>query len=449
MITKVRGVHDVLPGEVPVWRLLEEGARLVFSRYGYQELRTPIFEKTELFARAVGATSDIIEKEMYTFPDRGNDSLSLRPEGTAAVVRAFIENKLHHQCPWAVYYMGPMFRYERPQKGRYRQFHQIGCELFGAEGPLADAEMMAMALRFLHSLGVEQTLTLEINSLGCAECRAPYRAQLLTFLEANSQHLCAHCHQRLQRNPLRVLDCKGETCRSVARQAPAMKDYLCVACDAHFSGVTHYLTDLQLPFEINPQMVRGLDYYNRTAFEITTTALGAQNAVAAGGRYDGLVAELTDAHHKPAAPEEKESSEAVTKRKGVPAIGFAMGMERLVLLLQTSRVPVSRPPLYLVVVGEEVRSMAMVLAEQLRDAGLSVTSDLLGGSMKSQMKRANRSQARFTLIIGEQEVVQRCIIVKDMSRGEQQTFSWDEAATKLCHLLKAPFLMQESPPQGG
>lgn len=419
MIKTVRGVRDILPEEMPVWRFLEETARLVFSRYGYQELRTPIFEKSALFSRAVGDTSDIVEKEMYTFSDRGGDSLSLRPEGTAAVVRAFLENSLQRQLPWAVYYMGPMFRYERPQKGRYRQFHQIGCELFGAEGPLADAEMMAMVLRFLRTIQVEGSLTLEINSLGCPACRTPYRAQLLLFLEARQGELCDNCRQRLQRNPLRVLDCKVAGCRVVARQAPFMKDHLCLPCAEHFQGVTDHLTRLDLPFEINPQMVRGLDYYHRTAFEVTTTALGSQNAVAAGGRYDGLVAQL-----------------AGSPKQAVPAIGFAMGMERLALLLERDRMPLVRPPLYLMAVGEEAQGMAMVLVERLRDADLSVTLDPLGGSLKSQMKRADRFRVEFALILGGREVEEKCILAKKMSDGTQEVIPWDEMATRLSLLLQ-------------
>ena len=416
MITTVRGVRDILPEEMPAWLLLESAARRVFSQYGYQELRTPIFEKTELFARAIGETTDIIEKEMYTFPDRGGDSLTLRPEGTAAVVRAFLENGLYRQLPWAVFYMGPMFRYERPQKGRYRQFHQIGCELFGAEGPLADAEMMAMVLRYLRSLGLDDTLTLEINSLGCAECRMPYRAQLLLFLRAHTEGLCDNCRQRLERNPLRILDCKRENCRTIASSSPFMKDHLCSPCAVHFQGLTSHLTDLNRPFIINPLMVRGLDYYNRTAFEVTTTALGAQNAVVAGGRYDGLVAELG-------------------AKPNVPAIGFAMGMERLALLLNTVVPPSSRPAFYLIAVGDESRGMAVRLAERLRDAGFSLTLDGMGGSMKSQMKRADRSNARFVLILGEREMAQACIIAKRMLDGEQTILPWQGLESPLNALL--------------
>ncbi|MEO5364361.1 MAG: histidine--tRNA ligase [Magnetococcus sp. DMHC-8] len=415
MITTVRGVRDILPAEVPGWRLLEETARQVFAAYGYQEVRTPIFEKTELFARAVGATSDIVEKEMYTFADRGGDSLSLRPEGTAAVVRAFIENNLQRVLPWAVYYMGPMFRYERPQKGRYRQFHQLGCELFGAEGPLADAEMMAMVLRLLRRLGVADSLTLEINSLGCTACRGPYRARLFAVLQEQEALLCDHCRQRLPRNPLRTLDCKVEGCRAVARQAPVMKDHLCGACGDHFQGLTGLLTDLCLPFVVNPLMVRGLDYYNRTAFEVTTTALGSQNAVAAGGRYDGLVAEMGGA--------------------AVPAIGFAMGMERLALLLGGDRRDLTRPACYLVAVGAAAARQGLVLAEQWRDAGVAVVVDGLGGAMKSQLRRADRAGARLVLILGERELAERSVLLKDMVDGGQTPLAWDEVGRRLSTLI--------------
>lgn len=416
MIQTVRGVRDILPEETGVWQFLEDAARQVFTQYGYQEIRTPIFEKTELFERAVGTSSDIVEKEMYTFADRGGDAITLRPEGTAAVVRALIEHSLYRQLPWPVYYMGPMFRYERPQKGRYRQFHQIGCELFGAAGPRADAEMMLMVLRLLRSIGLEKTLTLELNSLGCPTCRTPYRAQLLTFLHAHRDRVCPNCLQRMERNPLRVLDCKEASCRSVARQAPCMPDHLCSACADHWTVLTEHLTRLQVPFTRNPWMVRGLDYYNRTTFEVTTTALGAQNAVAAGGRYDGLVSAMGG--------------------KETPAIGFAMGVERLVMLMEATRAPVVRPPLYLAAIGAEAERAGMALIETLRDDGLSVILDRLGGSMKSQLKRAHRSQARFTLILGDQEVAERTLLVKQMDDGKQHLLTGDHVAAQLRALLK-------------
>jgi histidyl-tRNA synthetase len=400
-ITTVRGVHDILNQETPTWQYLEETARRVFAQYGYGEIRTPIFEKSELFARAVGATSDIVEKEMYTFADRGGDSLSLRPEGTASVVRAFINNSMHRTLPWRVYYMGPMFRYERPQKGRQRQFHQIGCELFGPEGPLADAELMAMVMAFFGEAGVAGNLVLEINSLGCGECRGPYREKLLTFLNDKKETLCENCQNRMERNPLRVLDCKNQTCGEVAKAAPHMPDHLCSVCSDHFDGLKSHLTMLKQPFVHNPLMVRGLDYYNRTAFEVTTDALGAQNAVAAGGRYDGLVDEMGG--------------------QSTPAIGFAMGLERLVLLLEQNRVVATTVTVYLVAVGDGAQGAGLYLAEQLRRAGLKVEMNLTQGSMKSQMKRAGKSEAPITAIIGESEVEAKSVVIKNMANGEQET----------------------------
>ncbi|MBF0160450.1 MAG: histidine--tRNA ligase, partial [Magnetococcales bacterium] len=310
----VRGVRDILPQESRRWQEVEAIARQVFAVYHYGEIRTPLFEKTQLFTRAVGETSDIVEKEMYTFLDRSGESISLRPEGTASVVRAFIEHGLQQNLPWRIYYMGPMFRYERPQKGRFRQFHQIGCELFGSSVPVADVEMMAMLMRFFNALGVSDRVQLELNSLGCPVCRPPFRYQLLTFLQQQQHDLCDLCQSRMERNPLRVLDCKQATCQSIVTTAPKMIDHLCNDCHEHFSGVMEYAQAIGLSFKLNPLMVRGLDYYTRTVFEVTTTALGSQNAVAAGGRYDGLVAEMGGG--------------------AIPAIGFAAGIERLVLLLE-------------------------------------------------------------------------------------------------------------------
>lgn len=389
-IQKIPGVQDILPGGSEVWQYLEEAARRVFSGYGYRELRTPLLEKTELFARAVGGSSDIVEKEMYSFIDRGDRPISLRPEGTAPVVRVFIENSLHRSLPWAVYYMGPMFRYERAQKGRQRQFHQIGCELFGADSPLADAEMLAMVMRFFREVGLAERLTLEINSLGCREvCRPPYQERLIGCLHDGREGLCGDCQRRLERNPLRVLDCKTPGCREIAQAAPHMKDHLCDGCRDHFDGVTAQLDRLGVAHAVNPMMVRGLDYYNRTAFEVTTRELGSQNAVAAGGRYDGLVTEMGG-------------------REPVPAIGFAMGLERLALLVDGQRVAPPRCDLYLVAVGDGqdgAGRRGLALAERLRDAGFRVERNLRGGSLGSQMKRADRSGAPLAVIVDGAEPV--------------------------------------------
>lgn len=406
MIQTVRGVKDILPEESGHWQFLEATARRIFALYGYRELRTPIFEKTELFARAVGETSDIVEKEMYLFEDRGGESLCLRPEGTASVVRSFIENSLHRNLPWRIFYLGPMFRYERPQKGRFRQFHQIGCELFGPQGPMADAEMMALALRFFQEIGVSQAISLEINSLGCPACRGLYRERLTGYLESVRTTLCENCQRRMMRNPLRVLDCKEESGTDVLSQAPKMRDHLCSECEAHFAGLVAHLEALRLPYRINPLMVRGLDYYHRTAFEVVASGLGAQNAVAAGGRYDGLVAEMGGV--------------------ATSAVGFAMGMERLLLLLEDERVGVAKPDVFLVVVGAEAEVAAMGVAEGLRAAGLAVEMSVMGGGMKIQMKRAGRSLAPIAVIMGEVEARDGLVTVKDMHTGDQVTLAMEQ-----------------------
>ncbi|MBF0414394.1 MAG: histidine--tRNA ligase [Magnetococcales bacterium] len=416
MIQTVRGVHDLLPGETTLWQFLESEALSIFRRYGFEEIRTPLFEKTELFARAVGATTDIVEKEMYTFADRGGDSLSLRPEGTASVVRAFVQQSMHRHLPWKVWYRGPMFRYERPQKGRQRQFHQIGCELFGPEGPLADAELMAMAMHYLTGIGLKDVLVLEINSLGCLTCRAPYRDLLIAALRTSAAHLCDDCRNRLERNPLRVLDCKRESCRATITRAPIMLDHLCPGCHTHFASLKDHLAGLGIAHQVNPLMVRGLDYYNRTAFEITAVGLGAQNAVAAGGRYDGLVAQMGGT--------------------ATPAIGFAMGLERLALLLDGENRHTLPMDIYLVTLGDAAEQASLKLADTLRKAGLSVELNLGGGSLKSQMKRAGRSQARYAVLIGDSELANNSVVVKDMLQSQQREIPIPETVNHMITLCR-------------
>ncbi|MBF0261332.1 MAG: histidine--tRNA ligase [Magnetococcales bacterium] len=400
MIQTVRGVRDIPPEESGRWSFLEERARRIFAQYGYRELRTPLFERVELFSRAVGEATDIVEKEMYVFADRGGESLCLRPEGTAAAVRSFIETSRHRTLPWRVFYMGPMFRYERPQKGRYRQFHQIGCELFGPEGPLADAEMMALVLRLLREIGIGAAVTLEINSLGCPTCRVPYREKLVAHLESARSKLCGNCQNRLERNPLRVLDCKEEDPALLAG-VPHMRDHLCDGCESHFQGLLTHLDRLELPYRLNPLMVRGLDYYHRTAFEAVAEGLGAQNAVAAGGRYDGLVAEMGGV--------------------ATPAIGFAMGMERLLMLMDEKLAPPAVADVYLVAVGDGVvEAGAARIAEGLREKGIAVELHLSGGGMKSQMKHAGRSRAPLAVIIGPDELAEGVATLKVMESGQQE-----------------------------
>jgi histidyl-tRNA synthetase len=403
MIQAVRGVRDILPEESGRWAMVEQMARQVFASYGYGEIRTPMFESVELFARAVGATTDIVEKEMYVFTDRNGDALALRPEGTASVVRAFIEHGLQQSLPWKIFYMGPMFRHERPQKGRFRQFHQIGCELFGAEGPLAEVEMLTMLMRLFNRLGLGERVTLEINSLGCPVCRPPFRDQLVAFLQQCTDQLCGLCLTRMERNPLRVLDCKRPECRHAVTTAPALVDHLCPDCATHFQTVRDHLSGVGVPFTVNPLMVRGLDYYTRTAFELTTTHLGAQNAVAAGGRYDNLVAEMGGT--------------------ATPAIGFALGLERLVLLLDelSPHVP-ARPECYIIPL-DGCDADGILLAEQLRDAGWQAGMSLQAGSLKTRLKRADRSGARLVLMLGERERTEQVVLVRDMTSGAQHTLS--------------------------
>ncbi|MEO5345144.1 MAG: histidine--tRNA ligase [Magnetococcus sp. YQC-9] len=416
MIQTVRGVRDIPPEESGRWAFLEEQARRIFAQYGYRELRTPLFERVELFSRAVGETTDIVEKEMYVFADRGGESLCLRPEGTASAVRSFIETSRHRSLPWRVFYLGPMFRYERPQKGRYRQFHQIGCELFGPEGPLADAEMMALVLRLLRAIGISQAVSLEINSLGCPVCRVPYREKLVNHLESVRERVCGNCQSRLARNPLRVLDCKEED-PSLLAGVPHMRDHLCAGCESHFQGLLTHLERLELPYRLNPLMVRGLDYYHRTAFEAVAGGLGAQNAVAAGGRYDGLVAEMGGV--------------------ATPAIGFAMGMERLLMLMDEQRVPPAMADLYLVAVGDgAVEAGAVRIAEGLREQGLAVEMHVSGGGMKSQMKHAGRSQAPLAVIIGQDEMAQGMATVKVMESGTQEQVLEADLAERIRTLLR-------------
>jgi len=392
-------MNDVLPGEVETWQFLEQSARDVFGLYGFSEIRTPIAEKTELFCRSIGEATDIVEKEMYTFNDKGENSLTLRPEGTAPVMRSFIQNRLHTLDPISkLYYMGPMFRYERPQKGRYRQFHQIGAEVVGIEDPKIDAQVLAMLHQYFVRIGIV-SVSLQINSLGCPECRPAYRQALISYLESRLSHLCAECQRRYLTNPLRVLDCKAAGCQAATVDAPAVIDHLCFPCSEHFSQVKGYLNSLNVPFVVNARMVRGLDYYVRTTFELVTDQLGAQNAVAAGGRYDGLVESL-------GGPE-------------LPGIGFAIGLERLVLMKGEQQIVPQQPQLFIASVGTEATDRAFVLMSQLQAAGVRVEMDYLGKSLKAQMRRANKLNATFTLILGEEELESGQAQLKNMSDSQQ------------------------------
>lgn len=410
-ITAIKGMNDILPGEIETWQFLESRAREVFGCFGFSEIRMPVVEKTELFCRSIGETTDIVEKEMYTFNDKSDHSLTLRPEGTAPVMRSFIQNKLHNLDPVSkLYYMGPMFRYERPQKGRYRQFHQIGAEVIGVEDPKIDAQVLAMLHRYFCEIGID-TVSLQVNSLGCPECRPAYRQQLIEYLEACQGSLCADCRRRYLTNPLRVLDCKAAGCQQATAAAPSMIDHLCEHCAVHFTEVKNHLSALQVPFEINPRMVRGLDYYVRTTFELVTDRLGAQNAVAAGGRYDGLVESLGG--------------------PALPGIGFAIGVERLVLMKGEDRVPPAAPDIFLAALGEAAADQAFVLMSRLQCSGIRAEMDYQGKSLKAQMRRANKLAARFTLILGDAELQSGRAQLKRMADSSQQEVSLEALVEEL------------------
>jgi len=398
-ITAIKGMNDILPGTVETWQFLEQKAREVFGAYGYSEIRTPVVEKTELFCRSIGETTDIVEKEMYTFDDKSDNSLTLRPEGTAPVMRSFIQNRLHTLDPVSkLYYMGPMFRYERPQKGRYRQFHQIGAEVIGVEDAKIDAQVLAMLHHYACAIGIE-AVELQVNSLGCPECRPDYRKVLIGYLEERLDSLCSECQRRYKTNPLRVLDCKSAGCKEATADAPSVLDHLCTGCEEHFAQVLGHLQSLEIPYSVNARMVRGLDYYVRTTFELVTDQLGSQNAVAAGGRYDGLVESLGG--------------------PALPGIGFAIGLERLVLMKEASQAVAVRPDLFLAAMGDEATAQVFVLMSKLQRAGVRAEMDYMGKSLKAQMRRANKLNARFTLIIGEEELRTGNAELKDMDQSRQ------------------------------
>ena len=397
-ITAIKGFNDILPTESGRWQYIEQAARRVFELNGFSEIRVPVMEKTELFCRSIGDATDIVEKEMYTFTDKGDNSVTLRPEGTAGVMRAFIEHKLYAQDPVAkLYYLGPMFRYERPQKGRYRQFHQIGAEITGVNAPLADAQVLNMLVQFFREIGLDEP-SLQINSLGCPECRPAYRAALVAFLEQRLDRLCEDCKRRITTNPLRVLDCKVPECIEATVGAPSVLDHLCGGCADHFASVKHYLDSTNTPYNINPRMVRGLDYYTRTTFELVTGLLGSQSAVAAGGRYDGLISQLGG--------------------PAIPGIGFAIGFERVALLLGDKDFS-RQPDLFMATMGEGERDFAFRLMHELLGAGMRVEMDYEGKSLKSQMRRADKLGARYSVVIGENEVATGKASFKRMKDGEQ------------------------------
>jgi len=401
--TAIKGFKDILPEQAPLWRRLEIAARDVARRYNFQELRPPVAEKTEIFARGIGQATDIVEKEMYTFVDKGGDKITLRPEATAGLVRAVLEHHLADGGRTArLFCLGPMFRYERPQKGRLRQFHQLDVEVFGDPGPEVDAELLGWLTAFLSEIGLGD-LSINLNSLGCAQCRPAYREKLVEFFIERQSGLCPDCQRRLELNPLRIIDCKNEKCRQLVEGAPRMLDHLCQDCADHFDSLKKLLDLMNLKYEINPNLVRGLDYYTRTAFEVISGDLGAQSAVAGGGRYDGLCRQLGG--------------------DDIPGIGFAVGLERLVMLLEAKEsAPEPGPDYYLALLHESARHTAFKLAENLRSQGLRVAADWQPGSLKSRLKRADKSGAARVIMLGQDELTQKEATVRDLKSHEQTGF---------------------------
>jgi len=399
--TALKGMKDIMPPEIHIWQMVERAARDVFASYGLMEIRPPIAEATSLFTRSIGENTDIVEKEMYTFTDKGGRSISLRPEGTASVVRCYVEHHLHTlPAPQKYFYSGPMFRYERPQSGRQRQFYQIGAEAFGSAGPAIDAEIISMLMRFLQKIGLEG-LSFQINSIGCRNCRPAYKEALLAFFSGSLDGLCPDCSRRYLQNPLRILDCKVPRCRELRKGAPKITDYLCKDCGEHFDGLLKLLEVLGVSHTVEPDMVRGLDYYTKTIFEVTSNSLGSQNAVAAGGRYDALVKEF-------GGPD-------------TPAIGFAVGMERIIELLKTAGAPVPVPDVFFAYIGMQAFRESLIIADRLRSAGFWVELAEASSSLKVQMRRADRHSAKYVLILGDDELSSGSIKWKrlaDSAQGE-------------------------------
>ena len=411
LITKaIRGTQDVLPADSYKWQHIEQTALAIARDYGFREMRAPVFEHTELFQRSVGETTDVVQKEMYTFDDKGGRSITLRPEGTAGMARVLLEHGLQNEpLPVKVSYITSCYRYEKPQAGRLREFHQFGVECFGAAAPQADAEVIALARTILNELGVTG-VSLHLNSIGCPECRAKYHAALKAYFDVRKDELCETCRGRLDRNPMRILDCKSPVCSAVAKDAPVMLDYLCDDCRSHFNGVKGCLEAAGISYAIDTRIVRGLDYYTRTVFEFVSDALGSQSTVCGGGRYDGLIDELGGPH--------------------LPSLGFGMGLERLMLIMEAKNAKFPTPPrceLYLASMGERAAQRCFAIATQLRDGGVSVECDTVGRSLKAQMKYADKIGARYVIVVGDNELESGLARLKDMESGESSEIALDDS----------------------
>ena len=404
-----KGTQDLLPPKSGEWQAVEEVMRSEAALHGFGEVRTPVFEHTELFLRSVGDTTDVVEKQMYTFNDKGGRSITLRPEGTAGAVRAMLEHALYNAgLPVKLYYLTSCYRYEKPQAGRLREFHQFGVEMFGAAAPVADAEVICLAKSIFDRLGVKN-LTLELNSIGCPECRAKFHQALKEYFEGYRDQLCETCLSRLERNPMRILDCKSPVCSKIAEGAPHILDYLCDDCREHFEGVQSYLKAAGVEFVINPTIVRGLDYYTRTVFEFVSNDLGAQSTVCGGGRYDGLTEQMGG--------------------KPMAGLGFGLGMERLMLVLEAQKIQMPAPPaceVYIASMGEAAGREAFRLVNELQHSGVAAACDLCARGLKAQMKYANKIGAAFTLVLGDNELAQKSAKIKNMKTGEEKPISLDE-----------------------
>ena len=420
-----RGTNDVLPGESYKWQFVEQKLIDTAGLYGFKEIRVPVFEHTEVFVKNVGDTTDVVQKEMYTFLDKGDRSITLRPEFTAGVIRSVVEHSLTAAAlPVKVCYCGGCYRYEKPQAGRLREFHQFGAECIGAASPAADAEMIALANQLLCDIGINK-ISLEINSIGCPVCRAEYHKALKEFFESKKAELCATCNERLERNPMRILDCKSPVCAEIAKDAPKVIDFLCDECQTHFDGVKAHLDAMGIAYKINPRIVRGLDYYTRTVFEFISGDIGAQATVCGGGRYDGLLEQMGGA---------KE-----------PALGFAMGIERLLMVLESQNVEIPTPKtcdLYIAPMGEAATLKASVLCNTLRDEGFEALTDIVGRGLKAQMRYANKIGARFTLVLGESELESGKARLKCMENGEENEISLDNIADAIYEATFAQFAEQ-------
>lgn len=420
MLTKApRGTKDITPKESYKWNYVENKFREICGLYGYEEMRTPIFEHTELFKRSVGDTTDIVQKEMYSFTDKGERDITLKPEGTAGVIRAFIENKLYSDAqPTKLFYITPCFRYERPQAGRQRQFHQFGVEAIGSDNPSLDAEVIALAIQFFNEVGLKD-LAVSINSVGCPTCRAKYNELLKSYLDSKADVLCATCLERKDKNPMRVIDCKNPTCQENLQDVPFMADHICDDCKDHFEKLQTYLTEMDVNFVVDKSIVRGLDYYKKTAFEIISNDIGSQSTVCGGGRYDGLV-------------------EQIGGPKGTSGIGFGLGVERLLLTMENNNIEIENPQstdIYIVTIGDEAKTKSFKLLKELRYNHISADSDHLDRSVKAQFKYSDKINSKFTIVIGDDELANDSATLKNMQTSEQTTVKLSELVEELKNRL--------------